>query len=83
MTTIKADGQSIQQVIEQAIRESIAQDETVRIVASDTEHLCRDLFAECDDDSESDGERLFWGRDIDGNDWSVSVAQLKSEGGAK
>ena len=73
MTTIHADGQSVQQVIEQAIRESIAQDETVRIVASDYDKLCRDLFVECESDSESEGEHLFWGQDLDGNDWSVSV----------
>lgn len=73
MTTIHADGQSVQQVIEQAIRESIAQDETVCIVVSDADKLCRDLFVECDDDCEANGVHKFWGTDLDGNDWSVSV----------
>lgn len=68
--------------IDSAIRESVAHDRIVTIVASAAEFggLDRELSARCADGAETTGQygvRLheYWGRDEEGNDWRVHLEQ--------
>jgi len=66
------------QAIEDAIATSIRRDCTVEIEhlgdAGLRSDIVSQLWAECDGDStENDGAQVFWGEDLDGAAWKISV----------
>ena len=69
------------EVIERAIRRSLATGEVVHLDHSDfgrrrgdaLEDARGDLISECADDVDAGGTHEFWGVDVDGNEWRVHV----------
>jgi 2-keto-3-deoxy-galactonokinase len=59
-----------------AIRQSMGQDEIVRIVPGNhMQALMDELGAECEDWVEAGEETQYWGQDSDGQTWRVHVLQ--------